>query len=85
VVRLEGKVGIVTGAAQGIGRAYALALGREGARVAVADVKDEKAAAVVAELRAGGAEALAVHVDIADEGQIREMVEAVTGAFGGVD
>ena len=53
-MRLRDRVAIVTGAAQGIGRAYALRFAREGAHVVVADIRDEQARAVAAECQALG-------------------------------
>ncbi len=64
ITRLEGKVAIVTGAAQGIGRAIALRLAGEGASVAVADIQADKAEATAAEIRAAGGKALAVKLDV---------------------
>lgn len=55
--QLEGKVAIVTGGASGIGAACAAALAREGAKVAITDIDDAGAAAVVAKMVAAGAEA----------------------------
>ena len=57
---LEGKCALVTGGASGIGRAAALAMAREGARVAVADRTEEMAAATVAAINAGGGQAIAI-------------------------
>ena len=55
-MRLQGKVAVVTGGAQGIGRAIALGLGREGAKIVVADLQADKAKNVVDELQALGTE-----------------------------
>jgi NAD(P)-dependent dehydrogenase (short-subunit alcohol dehydrogenase family) len=78
-------VGLVTGAGSGIGRATALESARNGAAVAVLDI-DEAAAAETAELiRKDGGEALAVTVDIADEGSVRAAVERTVAAYGGLD
>ena len=52
--RVEGKVSLVTGAANGIGRSAALVLAREGARIIATDLQDEKGAALLHELRATG-------------------------------
>ncbi|MFZ1887157.1 MAG: 3-oxoacyl-ACP reductase family protein [Candidatus Binataceae bacterium] len=62
--RLAGKIAIVTGAAQGIGRAIATRLADEGAAVAIADIQTEAAERTAAELRALGAEAIAVKLDV---------------------
>lgn len=59
-MRLRDRVAIVTGAAQGIGRAYALRFAREGAHVVVADIRDQQARAVAAECAALGPAALGV-------------------------
>jgi len=83
--RLEGKVAIVTGAGQGIGRAYALRFAGEGAKVAVADLQDDNAEGVGKEIESAGGEALSVHVDVADEDSTLEMGRAVHEQFGRVD
>jgi NAD(P)-dependent dehydrogenase (short-subunit alcohol dehydrogenase family) len=82
-VRLDGKVAIVTGAAQGIGAAYAEALAAAGARVCVGDIAD--AGAVERKISDAGGEAQAVRVDVTDEGSVEAMVESAARAFGGVD
>jgi NAD(P)-dependent dehydrogenase (short-subunit alcohol dehydrogenase family) len=77
--RFEGKVAVVTGAAQGIGEAYARALAAEGARVVVADL-DEKGAAV-----ADGIEGLYVRTDVSDRSSVEAMTAAAVTAYGGID
>src|SRR5580700_806528 len=62
--RLKGKVAIVTGAAQGIGRAIASRLADEGAKVALADIQLDSAESAAAEIRSGGANAIAVALDV---------------------
>jgi 3-oxoacyl-[acyl-carrier protein] reductase len=84
-MRLADRVAIVTGAAQGIGKAYALRFAREGARVVVADVREEAARAVAAECAARGPEAVGLRVDVSDEASARALVEATLDRFGQVD
>ncbi len=83
--RLDGKVAIVTGAAQGIGATYAKALAAEGAAVTVADIDD--GAGVVAEIEAAyqGAKVLNQITDVTDEASCFEMVAKTEEAFGGLD
>ena len=83
--RLDGKVAIVTGAAQGLGRAYAHALAREGARVVIADINGEKGERVRDEIAASGGTALAITTDVADEASTMRMAEATLDAFGRID
>jgi 3-oxoacyl-[acyl-carrier protein] reductase len=84
-VRLLGKVAVVTGAAQGIGRVIALGLGREGAKVVVADLQSEKARSVANELIHLGAEALPVEVDVANESSVQQLAQQTFNRFGRVD
>jgi 3-oxoacyl-[acyl-carrier protein] reductase len=85
VGRLDGKVAIITGAGQGIGRAYALRFAEEGARIAVADLQDENAERVAKEIEAAGGEAMSVHVDVADESSTLDMGRAVHERLGRID
>ena len=82
---LEGKCALVTGGASGIGRATALAMAREGARVAVADRAEESAANTVAEINAAGGQAIAIACDVSDEAQVAAMVARTIAAFGRLD
>jgi 3-oxoacyl-[acyl-carrier protein] reductase len=79
------RVAIVTGAAQGIGRATAEAFVAEGAAVVVADLNQDLAAEAAAELGRAGGRALAVGVDVARRASVAAMVEAALGRFGRVD
>jgi NAD(P)-dependent dehydrogenase (short-subunit alcohol dehydrogenase family) len=82
--RVEGKVCIVTGAALGIGRACALRLAQEGARVALFDVLDDDGGALAAGLRDDGGDAGYWHVDVADEAGAKAAIDDVASRFGGV-
>ena len=84
-MQLEGKVAIVTGAAQGIGAAVARAFGREGARVAVVDVALDRADAVAQAIRAAGGEAVGVGCNVAARTDVDAMVATIAGRWGGVD
>jgi 3-oxoacyl-[acyl-carrier protein] reductase len=82
---LTGKVALVTGASQGIGRATALALLGAGARVALCARNAEKLAAIEAEVTAVGAEALAVPMDVADAEQVKAGFKRAIEHFGRLD
>jgi NAD(P)-dependent dehydrogenase (short-subunit alcohol dehydrogenase family) len=82
---LSGKVAIVTGAANGIGRATALRFAREGATVVVTDIQDEAGEQVVAEIKGAGGTARYRHTDVSDHGHIRQMVESTVEAYGRLD
>ena len=83
--RLAGKAAIVTGAGRNIGEAIARLFAAEGARVAVVDMDEGRAAAVAAAIRADGGEAAAVVCDVTDTDAVAGMVAAVVEAFGGID
>ena len=84
--RFDGKVAIVTGGASGIGLATALRLGREGARVVVADHDEAKARAAADAVRAAGApDAIASACDVGVEADVARAVDAAIAAFGRLD
>ncbi|MEU8897107.1 SDR family oxidoreductase [Nocardia sp. NPDC048505] len=81
-MEISGKVAVVTGGGQGIGAALARRLSTGGARVVVADLDADRAAAVAAEI---GANAVAVGGDVADERVIRQLIDRAEAEFGPVD
>jgi 3-oxoacyl-[acyl-carrier protein] reductase len=95
--KLDGKVAIVTGAARGLGRAYAKRLAGLGAKLAVADInlrsyeefeaeaKDMTADSTVAEIESSGGTAIGVEVDVTDHEQVEAMVARVVEKWGQVD
>ena len=82
---LSGRVAFVTGASQGIGRACALRLARDGASVAVAARNQEKLDELVTEITATGGKAAAFVLDVADEEQVKTTIKAAIAQFGKVD
>src|ERR1700685_2026487 len=82
---LSGRVALVTGASQGIGRACALKLAASGAALAVAARNQEKLAELVEQIEAAGGKASAVAVDVADEEQVKTHFKATLAQFGKID
>ncbi len=83
--RLDGRAALVTGAGQGIGRAFAHALGEAGARVAIVDIALPGAEAVAAELVAKGIDSIAVQADVTKPDAVQAMVDAVVKKWGHLD
>jgi NADP-dependent 3-hydroxy acid dehydrogenase YdfG len=84
-MELKDKVVVVTGAGRGAGRSIALALAREGARLALASRTESELNAVRQEVKALGAEVIAVPTDLSDPKQIEGMAQETLNAFGTVD
>ena len=82
---LAGRVALVTGASQGIGRACAMRLAKEGAAVAVAARNQGKLDELVSEIKASGGNATAFSLDVSDEEQIKSTFKATLGQFGRID
>lgn len=83
--RLEGRVAIITGGGHGIGRAYAIRLAAEGARVVIAEIDEKAALAVAREITATGVEALGVGTDVSDPASTARMAAATIERFGRID
>jgi len=81
--RLEGKVAVVTGAAQGIGAAYAEGMAAQGAKVVVTDVEDTSA--VVDRIKAAGGSVIGCHADVTDNDSLKAMVEKAESEFGPIE
>jgi len=82
---LEGKVGLVTGGGDGIGRATSLMFAKDGAKVAVADVRLAAAEETVAMIQELGGEAIAIEADVSSEAAVKAMVETTVASFGRLD
>lgn len=82
---VEGKTIIVTGSGQGIGHAIASGLAREGARVVIGDIDQDKAESVAAALCAEGCEALGCGVDVTDRATVRAMITDTVAKYGKLD
>src|SRR6266446_2243620 len=85
ITRLSGKVAIVTGSAQGIGRAIAARLAAEGAKVAIADIQEAAASNTAAEIRGAGGLSCAVKLDVTSLESAMAAVAAVERELGPVD
>jgi NAD(P)-dependent dehydrogenase (short-subunit alcohol dehydrogenase family) len=83
--RLEGKVAVITGAADGIGRAIAEAMAREGAHVFVSDIADARGEAFAGQLRAAGSKADYIHCDVSSDAEISALITAVVATTGRLD
>ena len=82
MISLDGRVAMVTGASQGIGRACAVALARAGAQVALAARNSAKLAEVAAEIEAAGGKAMPFEMDLASEDSIKAVAKAVVAQYG---
>src|SRR4030067_1858835 len=84
-MELKGKAALVTGAAQGIGKAIAISLAREGADVIISDVNLEKAEETAKEISAMGVKALALKANVADFAEVEGMIDKAIGEFKKID
>ncbi len=83
--RLDSKIALVTGAGSGIGKEIALLYAQQGAQVIVADIQEDAAAAVVAEISERNGLARSLPLNIADEGQVRVAMQGVVEQYGRLD
>ena len=82
-MRLKGKVVIITGGARGLGKAYALGMAKEGARIVAADIVD--GAEVIDEIKKNGGDAISFPTDVSDERSVEAMARAAVEKFGRID
>lgn len=84
-MRLEGKNALITGAAQGIGKSVALALAKEGANVAIADLNIESAQETAREVSACGVKSIAIKLDVSKQDDVKAAFGSFTGELGALD
>ena len=84
-MRLENKVAIVTGGSQGMGEAYAVGMAREGAKVVVADIKQDLGQKIVEKIKKEGGSALFIKVDVSSEADAEAMVQKTVDEYGRLD
>jgi NAD(P)-dependent dehydrogenase (short-subunit alcohol dehydrogenase family) len=84
-MKLQNKIAIVTGGAQGIGAGIVTRFASEGAKVVIADLNEEKSKALVSELKVSGAESIYVLCDVSDQGQVANLFDKTLEAFDRLD
>ncbi len=82
---LTGKVALVTGARRGMGKSHALALAKQGAKVAVTDISQEECQLVADEIKSAGGEAVAFKMDVSNKTDVDSVFDAVIKQFGRLD
>lgn len=81
----SGQVAVITGGASGIGYGLALALGRRGLRLVIADIRDDGLASALASLRSEGFDVTAVRADVSDAESVQQLAQRTINAYGRVD
>ena len=84
-MRMQGKIGLVTAAGSGMGRAGAIRFAAEGASVGVVDIDPDAVSAVVAEIEAAGGKALGITADLTQDADSRRIVREAANHFNGLD
>ena len=84
-MKLQGKIGLVTGGASGIGRATCIIASREGAHVVVGDIDDARGAETVNMVKKNGGSAEFAHMDVTNESMVREVVSGIISKHGRID
>lgn len=84
-MRMENKIAIVTGGAQGIGKEYSIGIAREGAVVVIADIDEQKGRDVVQSIEESGGKALFVRTDVSRKSDVDVMVKKTVDQYGGLD
>ena len=84
-MRLKDKIGIVTAAGSGMGRAGAIRFAKEGAKVAVVDLDGASVDSAVKEITAAGSKAIGITADLREDANARRIVRETANAFGGLD
>lgn len=84
-MRLEGKVAIITGGAQGIGEAYSIGMAREGAKVVIADVQQNVGQELAEKIKKEGGSALFLKVDVSNKTEVEAMAEETINAYNRLD
>jgi len=82
---LNGKVALVTGAKQGMGKSHALALAKQGAKVVVTDINKEECEIVVEEIKSSGGEAVAFKLDVSNASEVNQVFDEIVKQFGRLD
>ncbi len=83
--RIEGKVAIITGAASGIGAATARLFAREGAKVIIADIREQAAEETALKIREDGGDVIAIPTDVTDSAQVKALFEQTVSTYGKLD